>query len=76
MNCILNVTNREFDRILQLNHDELVWSTEDSTLLNRLSYLVGADAVEEMRHYDECRMEKQDKIRGIYRIEPDLVAIA
>lgn len=64
MNCILNVTDHEFDQILQLNHDSIVWSTADRFLMDHLSDMIGYETVEEMCKYDACRMEKHDDVIG------------
>lgn len=69
MNCILNVTDHEYDKILQLNHDALVWNTADRTLLEGLETLLGSDTVAEIRQYDECRMQKHDDLTGLPRVE-------
>jgi hypothetical protein len=70
MNCILNVTDHEYDRILQLNHDSLAWNTADHHLLEGLETLLGDDTVREIRQYDECRMQKHDDLAGLPRVEP------
>jgi hypothetical protein len=67
--CILNVTPDEYDQILQLNHDCVVWKNQDQALLHGLETLIGKDLVEQMRHHDECRMEKHDNLEGIPRVE-------
>lgn len=73
--CILNVTDHEFDRILQLNHDALVWNNADRELLAGLETLLGKNVVDQIRKYDECRMEKHTDLAGLARVEPapDLV---
>jgi len=68
--CILHVTDHEYDRILQLNHDAVVWSNRDTELLDGLTTLLGAEVVDEVRRYDGGRMEKHDSVNGIPRVEP------
>lgn len=69
--CILHVTDHEYDQILQLNHDAVVWTNEDTELLSRLEHVIGEDVVGQVRRYDECRMQKHDRLDGIPRIEED-----
>lgn len=69
--CILHVTDHEYDRVLQLNHDAVAWSTRDETLLEHLEPILGPDVVEALRRCDECRMEKHDALNGLPRIEQD-----
>lgn len=68
--CILHVTDHEYDQILQLNHDALVWSNRDNVLLDGLRALIGTEVVEQIRQYDECKMLKHDKLDGLRRVEP------
>jgi len=68
--CILHVTDHEYDRILQLNHDAVVWSNRDTELLGGLTALLGTEVVDEVRRYDGGRMEKHDSVKGIPRVEP------
>ncbi len=69
--CLLNVTPDEYDRILQLNHDSLAWSNQDHALLHGLEMLVGKDCTDQIRQYDECRMQKHDSLEGVPRVQPD-----
>ena len=67
--CVLNVTDHEFDRILQLNHDTVVLNNTDHELLEGLEGLVGKDTVDQICKFDECRMEKHHGMVGIPRIQ-------
>jgi hypothetical protein len=67
--CILHVTDHEYDKILQLNHDAVVWSNQDMELLDGLTTLLGTEIVEEVRRYDGCRMQKHNCMNGILRVE-------
>jgi hypothetical protein len=69
--CILNVTPHEYDQILQLNHDSLAWSTQDQAVLHGLEMLIGKELTEQIRQYDECRMQKHDSLDGIPRVQAD-----
>jgi hypothetical protein len=70
MNCILNVNECEYDKILQLNHDAVVWKTSDHHLLQDLETLLGDDTIRQMSAFEECRMQKQPELDGHARIEP------
>jgi hypothetical protein len=74
--CILHVTDHEYDRILQRNHDDLVWSNHDQVLLGYLQSLLGRQVAEQVRRYDECRMQKHDDLNGIPRVEEDAAELA
>jgi hypothetical protein len=67
--CVLHVTDHEFDRILQLNHDALVWTNRDEELLHGLASLLGRGVADEVRRFDECRVEKHDSLNGRARVE-------
>lgn len=69
--CILNVTNHEYDEILQLNHDALTWSPGDKALLHGLGAILGEGLVERLQQYEECRMQKHDALDGIERIQEE-----
>ena len=71
MNCILNVTEREYAKILQLNHDAVVWKTSDRQLLHNLEKLLGSKPVREMRAFEECKMQKQPELEQSLRVEVD-----
>lgn len=66
--CILNVTDHEYDEILQMNHDRVVWNCNDRVLMKKLTRKFGQEVGNELRRYDECRMEKCDV--PMYRVEP------
>jgi hypothetical protein len=67
-NCMLNVSDHEYGQILQLNHNSVVWTSNDRVLLAKIGKLLGRDIADELRRYDECRMEKSDAPQ--YRVEP------
>ena len=69
--CILHVTDQEYAEILQLNHDALVWSTQDAALMEGLTHIVGPDVVEQLQQFDECRMEKDNQLDGQNRVDVD-----
>jgi hypothetical protein len=71
MKCILNVNEREYDKILQLNHDAVMWKTTDRELLRSLEKLIGPEAVADMVGFEECKMQKQTEPGCHPRIEPD-----
>jgi hypothetical protein len=73
MKCVVNVTDQEFAKILQLNHDALVWKTDERQLMEDLEILLGSQAVNEMRGFEECRMVVQADMNGKPRIEVDHV---
>lgn len=75
-NCIVHVTDREYPEILQLNHDAYVWSTEDETLMEGLVTVLGEDVVDQLREYDECRMQPHHSIEGLPRVEEDMTETA
>ena len=67
--CVVNVTDHEFDKILQLNHDALVWRNTDHEMLEGLKPLLGQDTVAQLGRFEECRMEKHHDLAGVPRIE-------
>jgi hypothetical protein len=69
LKCVLNVTDHEFDKILQLNHDAVVWNNADHELLHGLSDLLGKETVEQLRPFAECRMEKHSDLAGYPRVQ-------
>jgi len=69
--CILNVTTHEYDKVLQLNHDGLVWDSRDEELLHGLEAVLGEETVNQLRQYDQCRMRKHDTLNGLARVEED-----
>jgi hypothetical protein len=71
MNCIVNVTEREYDKILQLNHDAVVWKTSDQNLLRDLEPVLGGPTVRQMCAFEQCKMQKLNDLAGHSRIEPD-----
>lgn len=69
LKCILNVTEHEYDRILQLNHDAVVWKNSDQHLLEGLESLLGKEVADQLRKFDECRMEKHTDTAGGCRVQ-------
>jgi hypothetical protein len=69
--CLLNVTTHECDKVLQLNHDGLVWDNRDEQLLHGLEAVLGEETVNQLRHYDQCKMQKHDTLNGLARVEED-----
>jgi hypothetical protein len=69
--CILNVTTHEYDKILQLNHDGLVWDNRDEELLHGLEGVLGEETVNQLRQYDQCKMQKHDTLNGLARVKED-----
>jgi hypothetical protein len=67
--CVLHVTDHEYGKVLQLNHDALVFSNRDEELLKGLEGLLGDQVVGEVRRYDECRVEQHDSLTGHPRVE-------
>jgi hypothetical protein len=67
--CILHVTGQEYDRILQLNHNALVWKNPDREFLRGLEKLLGKDVVDQVARYESCRLQKHDHLDGIARVE-------
>jgi hypothetical protein len=67
--CVLNVTEHEYDKILQLNHDAVVWKNADRELLHGLNQLVGEETVNQLRKFEECRMEKHNDMVGLPRLQ-------
>jgi hypothetical protein len=47
--CILHVTDHEYDQVLQLNHDAVVWHNSDRELLKGLEAILGSDIADEVR---------------------------
>jgi hypothetical protein len=70
-NCILHVTDREFPRILQLNHDGLLLRQRDEELMEGLVRILGIDVVDQIRDYDQCRVQAHHSLDGLPRIEED-----
>jgi hypothetical protein len=70
MKCILNVTDHEYNKILQLTHDAVEWSNTDLGALERLETLLGSGVVAAISRYEECRMEKHHDISGLPRVTP------
>jgi hypothetical protein len=70
MQCILNVTDHEFDKLLQLTHSRTRWSTRDCYVQRGIANLLGRQVATEVRDYEECRMEKHDELWGFDRVEP------
>jgi hypothetical protein len=58
MKCVLHVNDHDYDHILQLNHNAVVWTMDDEVLLEHLVTVIGAAVVQKMRACDDCRMEK------------------
>jgi len=69
--CILHVTDHEYDRVLQLNHDALVLKSGDRDLLERLESLLGKEVTDRVRGYDSCRVQKHDRLGDLPRVEED-----
>ena len=69
--CILHVTDHEFDEILQLNHDALVWDRHDRAVQEGLKTIVGPDVADQISEYAQCRMEKHNWLEGHARVEED-----
>jgi len=67
--CILHVTDHEYAKVLQLNHDALVFSSRDEELLRGLENLLGSRVVDQVRMYDECRVQQHDRLDGHPRVE-------
>jgi hypothetical protein len=74
--CILHVTDHEYARILQLNHDALVFNPRDENLLQGLENLMGKNVVEQLRRYDECRVQQHHNLDGVERVEEDAGELA
>lgn len=70
MRCVLHVTEQEYARILQLNHDRLVLNNRDEKLLHGLESLFGHDVAHAVRGLEECRVEKHDSLGGMRRLDP------
>jgi hypothetical protein len=70
MRCTLNVTDREYDKILQLTHDAIEWTNTDPHILEGVGDLLGRNVAVDLRDYDEIRMEKHDSVSGLPRVEP------
>ena len=70
MKCILNVTDHEYDKILQLTHDAIVWNNRERHILQGVAALLGSQVAAEIKRYDECRMEKHHDISDLSRVEP------
>jgi hypothetical protein len=69
MKCVLNVTDQEYGKVLQLNHDSLVLNKRDESLLQGLEALLGPGVADELRRYDECRMQPHHSLAGLRRVE-------
>jgi hypothetical protein len=69
--CILHVTDHEYDQILQLSHDAVLWDTRDRALLEGLRAIVGQEAADRISAYDQCRMQKHNWLEGPVRVEED-----
>jgi hypothetical protein len=67
--CILHVTDHEFDKILQLNHDSVVWKNTDREVREGIAVLIGKDVAEQVSKFDECRVEKHHELAGFPRVE-------
>lgn len=70
MRCILNVSDHEYDKILQLTHDAIEWTNMDAHVLEGVAKLLGRDVAVNLKKYDEIRMEKHDDISNFLRVEP------
>jgi hypothetical protein len=70
MRCTLNVTDREYDKILQLTHDAIEWTNTDPHILEGVGGLLGRNVAVALREYDEIRLEKHDSVSGLPRVEP------
>jgi len=70
MKCILNVSDHEYDKILQLTHDAIEWTNTDAFVLEGVAKLLGRDVALNLRKYDEIRMEKHDDLSDFLRVEP------
>ena len=70
MKCILNVTDHEYDKILQMTHDAVEWRNTDAFVLKRIAAFLGRGVAAELKAYDEIRMEKYDDISDLPRVEP------
>ena len=69
MKCILNVTDHEYDKILQLTHDAIAWTNTDAHVLEAVADLLGRDVALELKKYDEIRMEKHEHLSDLRRVE-------
>jgi len=67
--CVLNVTDQEYARILQLNHDAVVWTHQDKQLVHGLELLLGKEVADQVGKFAECRMEKQHDLAGLPRVQ-------
>jgi hypothetical protein len=76
MQCILNLTDHEYDKILQLTHSRTRWNTRDRYVVRGIASLLGRRVAAEIREYEECRMEKHNELYRYDRVEPvpELVA--
>jgi len=66
--CVLHVTDHEYAKLLQLNHNALVFTKQDEGLLRGLEELVGREPVGKVRRYDECRVEPHHRLDGQPRV--------
>ena len=67
--CVLNVTAQEYDSILQMNHDALVWNNRDKKLLHGLELLLGKEVAEQVGQFEECRMAKRRDRASVPRVQ-------
>ena len=74
--CILHVTEHEYERILQLNHNALTWSNRDRELLRGLESLLGKEVVDQVSRYEGCRIQHHFELDGLPRVEesPEVTA--
>jgi len=70
MKAILNVTDHEYDKILQLTHDAVEWTNTDARILEGVAGLLGRNVAVVLKQYDEIRMQKHDDISQLPRVEP------
>jgi hypothetical protein len=71
MKCIVNVTDREFAKILQLNHDAVVWKSSDRQLMAELEKVLDNETVNALRVFEECKMQVTPLDSNKPRVEVD-----
>jgi len=69
MKGVLNVTDHEFDKILQLTHDAIEWTNTDVHVLEGVANLLGNDVASKLKTFDDIRMEKHDSISDLPRVQ-------
>lgn len=75
MKCIVNVNDREFAKILQLNHDAVVWKTDERQLMQDLEKVLGTQTVNELRGFEECKMQVPPLHSNKPRVEVDTMPL-